>query len=193
VKTLAVKDDLINASKRSEASLTWAKLLIQDGYAGPALVWAVRSVEIFLKEFVLAALFLGVGETPDWKRAVRKASALFESLSWRKALAKMDQEFGPLDKMTTHDGRDALEVWEKGIVVARHNIVHGREEASAEQATLVIKYAEQLILQLKLRLIVARKHPFSDVFMTIYEAARRRITAVHRKRRIQPNPPKPQP
>lgn len=152
--------------------MTWTKLLITEGFPGPAVVWAVRSVEIFLKEFVLTAVFLAEERDNDWERAVRKASKLFEKLKWQKAFAKMHEEFGPLDKMTTADGQDALEVWERVIVPSRHNIVHGREEPTAEYAIQVVQWAEQMIMQLKLRMIVSKKHPFSDVFAEIYEAAR---------------------
>lgn len=152
--------------------MTWTTLLITEGFPGPAVVWAVRSVEIFLKEFVLTAVFLAEDNNHDWDRAVRKASKLFEKLKWHKAIARMNEEFGPLDKMTTADGHDALEVWEREIVPARHNIVHGREEPTAEYAIQVVQWAEQMISQLTMRLIVAQKHPFSGVFMEIYEAAR---------------------
>lgn len=135
-------------------------------------MWAVRSVEVFLKEFVLTAVFLTQDRDNDWDRAVRKASKLFERLKWQKAIAKMNAEFGPLDKMTTADGEDALEVWEREIVPARHNIVHGREEPTLEYAIQVVQWADQMIMQLKLRLIVGKKHPFSDVFAQIHEAAR---------------------
>lgn len=84
----------------------------------------------------------------------------------------MNDEFGPLDKMTTADGKDTLEIWEREIVPARHNIVHGREEPTPEYAIQVVQWAEQMIMQLKLRLIVSKKHPFGDVFAEIYEAAR---------------------
>lgn len=163
---------LIAASKRSEASLKWAKQLLTDGYSGPALVWAVRSVEIFLKEFVLAAMFVADDPAAGWNRATRKASKLFESLSWKEAFKRIDEAFGPLDKMLSEGGRDAIAIWNKEVVVARHNIVHGRSEASAEEAIWAYQFAEQLITQLKLRLIVAGRHPFSDVFLKIYERAR---------------------
>lgn len=133
------------ASKRADGSLEQAKDLLDNGQPGPALVWAVRSVEIFLKEFVLVASFVGDRAT-DWDKAVRKASNLFERLSWRKALTEIDNRFGPLDEMVTEDGRNALHVWEKEIVPARHNIVHGREDASMDHAAWVIGYAARIIM-----------------------------------------------
>jgi hypothetical protein len=46
----------------------------------------------------------------------------------------------------------------------RGTIVHGEHEGDREAAQAVLGYAEQLILQLKLRLLTSGKHPFSDVF-----------------------------
>lgn len=161
-------EELAQASQRAESSLEWARQLLADGYPSPSLVWSVRAVEIFLKEFVLAAVYMRDNEEMTWERAVRKASALFEKLKWKNAFKKMNEEFGPLDPMLTRDGRDVLSVWDKEIVVARHNIVHGREEAAPEFAVLVFQWAEQILVQLKLRFITAGKHPLSDTFMETY-------------------------
>ena len=166
-------DSLLAASsKRSEASLALAKQLLAEGHSGPALVWAVRAVEIFLKEFVLPASFVSTDPHAEWERAVRKARNHFDTLKWDKAFKKINEAFGPLDPMQTESGRDASEVWNKNIVVARHHIVHGREEASLAEAAEAIRFADQLTLQLKLRLIVAGEHPLSDVFKSIYNQAR---------------------
>ena len=153
------------ASQKADASLQVAATLLEHGNPGPSLVWSVRGVEIFLKEFVLVGAFLEEGSQSDWDRAVRKASKMFEALSWKRALKEIDERFGPLDPMETEDGRDALAVWEKEIVPDRHNIVHGRTDASEERATWVILYAKQLVTQLKLRLVTAEKHIFSEVFL----------------------------
>jgi hypothetical protein len=127
-------------------------------------------VEIFLKEFVLAAVFAQEDSGVSWDQAVRRSSKLFEKIKWRNALRKMTEAFGPLDPMTTADGRDVLDVG-KEIVPTRHNIVHGREEASPEHATLVYQWAEQIIRQLKLRFVVAGKHPLADAFRDMYVTA----------------------
>lgn len=111
---MTLQEDLTSASQRAEASLAWTRQLLEDGFPSPALVWAVRSVEIFLKEFVLAAVFAQEDSALSWDQAVRKSSKLFEKIKWRNAFRKMTEAFGPLDPMTTADGRDVLDVWGKG-------------------------------------------------------------------------------
>lgn len=166
-----LREDLAKASQRAEASLSLAKLLMVQGFPGPALVWAVRSVEIFFKDFILTGVFLIEDPETDWDRATRKARNLFEELQWKKAIRKIQDEFGPLDPMVTQDGHDVLEVWEKEIVPARHNIVHGREDSQPEFAEEVLLWAELITKQLKMRLIAAGKHPFSHEFKTLLKAA----------------------
>jgi len=161
-------DDLAKASKRAESSLRLARQLLDGGYPSPSLVWSVRAVEIFLKEFVLPSAFIGQKTNIRWERAVRKASKKFGTLKWDNAFKFMQDEFGPLDSLTTHDARDVLVVWNAEIVPRRHNIVHGKEEASADEAAHVMNWAEEIIKKLKLRLIVSGKHTFSDVFGQMY-------------------------
>lgn len=163
------RQELADASKRAEASLSCARGLLTAGFPSASLVWAVRSVEIFYKEFVLADLFMQGESQMTWDRAVRKASNLFESLKWDKAIRRIDKEFGPLDPMVTKDGKDLLLVWQREIVPDRHNIAHGRKEASPAHAAFALELGEQLILQVKLRLIVEGKHSFSETFKEIYE------------------------
>lgn len=157
------------ASQKAGDSLQVARELLEAGYPSPAFVWAVRAVEVFYKEFLLAPHFY----EGDWGRAVRKANKLFGSSNWDKAVAKVDEVFGPLDRMVTEVGNDALDVWIKQIVRTRGDIVHGRMNADADTSQMAIAYADQLMTQLKLRVVVTRKHPFSDVFMGIFEEAKR--------------------
>ena len=58
----------------------------------------------------------------------------------------------------------------------RGDIVHGVDEASTQEAELVVQWADQMLTQLKLRLIVAKKHPLHDVFISILEQARAALT-----------------
>lgn len=157
------------ASRRAADSIQVARELLETGFPSPAFVWAVRAVEIFYKDFLLAPHFY----EGDWETAVRKANKLFGSSKWDKAIAKIEEVFGPLDEMVTELGNDALDVWVKQIVRMRGDIVHGRRNADAETAQLAVGYADQLITQLKLRVVVTRKHPFSDIFMGIIEQGRR--------------------
>lgn len=157
------------ASRKTGDSTQVARELLELGYPSPAFVWAVRAVEIFYKEFLLAPYFY----EGDWNRAVRKANKLFGSSNWDKAVAKVDEVFGPLGKMVTELGNDALDVWIKQIVRTRGDIVHGRMNADFETAQLAVGYADQLITQLKLRVVVTQKHPFSEVFIGIIEKGRK--------------------
>ena len=162
---------LVAASQRASSSLQSARQLLSHGHPSAALVWAVRAVEIFLKEFVLADIYMQRDDSVTWEQAVRKASARFEKVKWRRALAEVDKEFGPLDPIKTADGRDVLIVWEKEIVPRRHNVVHGREEASALDAAMVVEWAAEIIKKLKLRLIVAGRHSLSEEFQKMYSEA----------------------
>jgi len=164
----AAEEFLKIASQKAGDSIQVARELLELGYPSPAFVWAVRAVEIFYKEFLLAPHFY----EGDWGKAVRRANKLFGSSNWDRAVAKVDEVFGPLDKMITELGNDALEVWIRQIVRTRGDLVHGRINADAKTSEMAVAYADQLITQLKLRVVVTRKHPFSDVFMGIFEDAK---------------------
>jgi hypothetical protein len=61
--------------------MTWTKLLMAEGFPGPAVVWAVRSVEIFLKEFVLTTVFVAEDRDNDWERGFAKPASSSRSRS----------------------------------------------------------------------------------------------------------------
>lgn len=168
----ASSEDFLKATSRKVGdSLRVARELLDLDYPSPALIWAVRAVEVFYKEFLLAPHFF----EGDWQQAVRKASKLFGSSNWNKAIAKVDEVFGPLDEMVTDLGNDALDVWIREIVRLRGDVVHGRVNADPDTARLAVDYAEQLVTQLKLRVIVSQKHPFADAFFGIIEQARKGV------------------
>lgn len=52
------------ASQKAGDSLQVARELLEAGYPSPAFVWAVRAVEVFYKEFLLAPHFY----EGDWGR-----------------------------------------------------------------------------------------------------------------------------
>jgi hypothetical protein len=162
---------LMQASQRAAASLVTARGLLEAGYPSPAYVWAVRTIEIFVKEFMLLPYFL-TESNGDWTRAWREVKSTFESAKWTRAVRLVNEVYGPLDPMLTEDGRDVWDEWKRYVVSKRGALVHGVDEASAEEAALVVQWADQMITQLKLRLIVARRHPFHDIFMAILERAR---------------------
>lgn len=163
------------ANERARLSLAAAKSLREQGFPSAAYVWAVRSVEIFTKEFLLAPLHLT--EVGAWSGALEKASKLFGSSNWDKAYARLEEFVGPIDKMLTDTDEDAWKYWRKSAVRVRGDIVHGKDEASDEDAELVIAYAEQLLLQLTLRMIVSKKHPIRDMFLGILEEGSKTLSS----------------
>lgn len=136
----------------------------------PAIVWTVRSVEIFVKEFLLAPSYLATVDG-NWLKAVKKARRLFGSSEWAKAFRRIEEVYGPITPMLMEDGSDAYRYWHGPIVRFRGELVHGASEADEDDARPVLAYAEQLLLQLKLRMIVARSHPLHDEFMSAYRVA----------------------
>src|SRR5262249_43285797 len=116
---------LVVASKRVGESMDEARKLLDAGFAGPALVWAVRSVELFVKAFLVTPVYFDGSESKGWGRAFKRASKDFGSSNWKKAMAVVQARYGPLDPMLTEDGADAYEVWETTVVRIRGAIVHG--------------------------------------------------------------------
>ena len=79
--------------------------------------------------------------------------------------------------MLTDDDRNVWDVWKTTVVARRGQIVHGESDASVEEAALIVQWAEQMALQLKMRLIVARKHPLHGIFLDAFETARKMMDA----------------
>jgi hypothetical protein len=139
-------------------------------------VWAVRSIEIFVKEVMLLPLFLeeaGGEWEEEWPQAWKKGRDTFSSGKWNRALRLIDTSYGPLDPMLTDDNRDVWEVWKSTVVSRRGDIVHGFGfDPSPSDAEAVVLWANQMMDQLTLRLIVAKKHPLHDPFVAAIETAR---------------------
>ncbi len=148
---------------RSRASLNEAQRLRDGGFAGPAMVWAVRSVEIFTKEVMLLPHFLEVTHG-DWKLSWRKVRRLFDDGNWKVVLTTVDDAFGPLEPMLTDDGKNVLDIWRTTVAGRRGSVVHGGSDSTPEEASLLVQWAEMMMTQLTLRLIHARKHPLADFF-----------------------------
>lgn len=156
--------DLLNAAHgRAKRSLEEAEGLLGSGFPSPALVWAVRSVEIFIKEFVLAPAYLQHTDD-DWMKALQKAGKKFGNSNWSGAYKEIERLCGPLDSMTTDTGEDAWTHWEKNAVWLRGSVIHGdfrsgADNATAEEATWAVQYAHQIFTQLTARILVTQKHP----------------------------------
>jgi hypothetical protein len=174
---------LAAASQRVDESMATAKELLAREFAGPALVWAVRSVEIFMKEFLVAPIYFDGSGSKGWFKALKQAGKAFGSSNWKKAMAIVKKEYGPLDPMLTEDGTDAYQEWENSIVRMRGAVVHGDlVDVPISLARHAIEYGEQLIQQLKLRMIAGAKHPLSGVFLGAVKAAQQYVGAESEQR-----------
>lgn len=165
------------AHRRALLSLEAARELQSEGFADPAFVWAVRSVEIFTKEWMLAPAYM-THEGLDLSRAMKRASRKFGSSNWQAAFHEIERLCGPIDPMLTEANADAWLHWQKRAVTQRGDIVHGRPASSAtpEEVSSVIAYAGQLIDQLTLRMLTTDRHPAGSRFRS---ALQRGIDAVH--------------
>lgn len=161
------------AWERANRSLDNAKRLREEGFHGPSFVWAVRAAEIFTREFLLMPLFLD--EENGVAKALRRASKVFGPGNWAKAYARLEEYVGPIDKMLTDTDEDAWTHWKRHASEIRGHVVHGQAEVTAELADWAIAYVGQLFKQMVLRMIVSGKHPASDVFMNVVEAARQTL------------------
>jgi hypothetical protein len=156
---------------RARASLTFARRLLAANFPGPAYVWAVRSIEIFVKELMLLPLFLEQTDG-DWNTAWIRVRDTFGAGKWNRTVRVIEESYGPLDPMLTETGEEVWSLWKSVIVRYRGDIVHGMADPPADEAEQVVAWADQLITQLTLRLIVAGKHPLHDLFVNAIDAAR---------------------
>jgi hypothetical protein len=135
-------------------------------------------VEIFMKEFLVAPIFFDGSGLAAWFKALKKAGRKFGASTWKKAMVIVEREYGPIDPMLTEDGVDAYSAWETQFVRLRGAVVHGELVAvPAEHAELAIAYGEQMIQQLKMRMIVSEKHPLAGAFLQILTVAQQAIQA----------------
>jgi len=172
------------AFRRAQASADQAQGLLNAGYPEPAYVWAFRSVEIFVKEVMLLPLFLEEISEGDfdevWAEARRRIEDTFKSGRWDNALKRVNEVYGPLDPMVTDDGRDVWQVWRSVALPRRGDIVHGRPlavEVTADEAAELLRWSSQMRGQLSMRLVVARKHPVSDLVIAAIEKAQAQFKA----------------
>ncbi len=169
------------AIRRSRDSAAEARRLLEAGFPGPAYVWAVRSIEIFVKEVMLLPLFLiEIEGTPDefdrvWDEAWQRIRDSFGSGRWDGALRKVDEAFGPLAPMRTDDGKDVWSEWKSRVVPRRGDTVHGRPtengDPSPAEAAHVVHWADQMMDQLTLRLVATGTHPLHDLFVAVFDSA----------------------
>jgi hypothetical protein len=149
------------AIKRSRDSAAEARQLLKAGFPGPAYVWAVRSIEIFVKKVMLLPLFIiEIEGEPDefdrvWGEAWQRIRESFGSGRWDGALRKAGETFGPLAPMRTDDGEDVWSEWKSRVVPCRGDTVHGRPtengDPSPAEAAQVVRWADQMIDQISMQ------------------------------------------
>ena len=175
-------DVTIQASiRRSWDSAAEARRLLDAGFPGPAYVWSVRSIEVFVKEVMLLPVFLEEIEgEPDefdsvWQQAREKVEDTFESSKWNRALRKVQEAYGALDPMLTEDDKDVWDVWKSTVVRRRGDTVHGRitdeGDPTLPEAERVVEWTERMMSQLTIRLAANTTHPLSDLLVAAFEKA----------------------
>jgi hypothetical protein len=166
---------LRSALTRSRAALLGAHGLWRSGFDGPALVWAVRSAEVLMRDYVLAPYFMMEGET--WARSLKKGSRVLGSSNWAEAFAKAEEWWGPFDEAMTEDGRQAWTVWSEAVVGLRGDIVHGRAvpDVTHKEAADAIVFVHRMIEWYMLRFLASPKHPSNRALVAVLEDIRRTL------------------
>jgi hypothetical protein len=158
---------------RAAKGLEASRRLLEHDEPGPAFVWAARAVEIFVRECLLFPHYYE--RLGDERAAYNKASRKFGSGNWVSALAIATAAYGPLDDPLTDSDEDAWRHWKRVAVQLRGEVVHGRTDASAEEAEWVVGYAERFLSWWTQRLAVYDRGPLRGVLREIIEAARQSI------------------
>jgi hypothetical protein len=160
---------MARAYERASKSLSEAKELSEAGLPSVALVWAVRSAEMLLREFVLTPHFLELGD--PWERAMKRGSKVLGSGNWDRAFASAEEWYGPFDEPLTTDDRNAWQVWTSTVVRRRNELVHGQAvyEATAEEATDAIAFAERMMSWYAQRVTLSERHPAGRLFRGVLD------------------------
>lgn len=161
---IGLDEHLKAAFSRAERARTEAQALLAAGFYGPALVWAVRSAEVFMRDFVLAPHFMEEGLS--WSRAMRKGSKTLGDSDWRRAFEKAEEWYGPFDEPLTEEGSNAWGYWRGVIVRRRGDVVHGRPvpEVTVEEASETCAFAERMAAWFAQRFLVSKSHPIGQHF-----------------------------
>jgi hypothetical protein len=168
---LGMATGLTAANGRVAKALETSRQLLDAGFPSAAFVWAVRAVEMFVREFLMAPAYFDGGGYAEWMRAMKKARKAFGRNNWRKARAVVEKEWGPIAPLLTESGDDVWQDWVDSAVLARHDVVHGNGEVTTEEVRAALEYAEALIPALRRQMLDTDKHPAGDLFLTQLKAA----------------------
>lgn len=166
-----VEEHLKMARERARSALNVARDLLDVGFPGPALIWAVRAAEVLMRDFVLAPHFMQAGET--WHQALKRGSRVLGDSSWTRAFAKADEWWGPFDEPLTEDGRNAWDAWATEVLRRRGDIVHGRpvSDVTLDEAAQTIAFVDRMGSWYSQRFLVSPRHPINGEFRAVVDAA----------------------
>lgn len=160
--------------RRAGLSLDVSRRLGELGFTDPAFVWAVRAVEIFVRECLLLPLYYE--ETGDLDTAYKKAHKIFGSGNWTGVIDTATKFYGPFDQPLTDTDEDAWAHWKRAAVSGRGEVVHGYSSVSREEVEWVQSYADRFMSWWAQRLFVADRGPMRGLLTELAE----RLRAGHR-------------
>ena len=152
-----------------------AQRLLDAGFPSAALVWAVRSAEMLMRDFVLTPHYLEQGL--EWDKAMRKGSKVLGSSNWDRAFVKADEWYGPFDEPLTTDEENAWRAWTGSHVRRRGEIVHGFpvRDPQPEDAAAAIAFAERMATWYAQRFLTSSRHPIGQKFRDAINQAQRAL------------------
>lgn len=162
--TIDVQTHIKAAVARAARARLEAQSLLDAGFPGPSLVWAVRAAELLMRDFVLTPYFIERGD--NWSQAMRRGSNVLGSNNWRRAFAKAEEWYGPFDKPLMEDDSDAWAYWTGAIVRRRGDVVHGRAvpEVTPEEAAEACAFADRMASWFAQRFVTSERHPMRQKF-----------------------------
>lgn len=170
-----VAEHLRAAASRAARSRAEAHALLNQGHPGPALIWAIRAAELFMRDFVLAPHYMEDGL--DWAASMKRGSKVLDNAGqrgWRRAFAKAEEWWGPFDEPLTEAGDNAWEFWKDHVVRRRGDIVHGRPvpDVTPEEAGEVLAFVDRLSTWYPQRFLTSASHPLARELRTLLSGMR---------------------
>jgi hypothetical protein len=156
--------------RRAAESLDTARALLEAGFPSPALVWAERAAEIFIRDALLFPV--EYGEQFDIRKAMKAASGVFGSGKWTRSVAKVRAAYGlgdPEHDALDPDGDDAWADWARFVIGYRGDVVHGRREATSEAAAELIGWVEHLHVWFMIQILVGDAGPGEGIVAELFE------------------------
>lgn len=162
--TIDAQTHIKAAVARAAQARLEARALLEAGFPGPSLVWAVRAAELLMRDFVLTPYFIEQGY--DWSQAMRKGSRVLGDGSWRRAFAKVEEWYGPFDEPLLEDDSNAWAYWTGAIVRRRGDVVHGRPvpEVTEQEAAEACAFADRMASWFAQRFLTSERHPMGRKF-----------------------------